>query len=105
MFMVDLGAPCFLVVTLLGAVLSSHSANASATTARAVMLPVGIVGTLIGIIAVLASEGLLPVVEDNDAMRGSDAMVDPLGRLFGNATGRHVYSRPVVEVGVDLALA
>jgi radical S-adenosyl methionine domain-containing protein 2 len=53
----------------------------------------------------LGADGLAPVVEDNDAMRGSYAMVDPLGRFFGNATGRHVYSRPIIEVGVKAALA
>lgn len=53
----------------------------------------------------LASEGMGPVVEENDAMRGSYVMVDPLGRFFGNATGRHVYSDPILEVGVDVALA
>ena len=53
----------------------------------------------------LAAEGFAPVVEDNDAMRGSYIMVDPLGRFFGNATGRHVYSAPILEVGVHAALA
>jgi radical S-adenosyl methionine domain-containing protein 2 len=53
----------------------------------------------------LADEGLAPVVEDNDAMRGSYLMVDPLGRFFGNATGRHVYSSPILEVGVQAAMA
>lgn len=53
----------------------------------------------------LAAESLAPVIEDNDAMRGSYVMVDPLGRFFGNATGRHVYSRPILEVGVEAALA
>ncbi len=38
-------------------------------------------------------------------MRGSYVMVDPLGRFFGNATGRHVYSQPILDVGVDAALA
>lgn len=52
----------------------------------------------------LDAEGLAPVVEDNDAMRGSYVMVDPLGRFFGNASGRHVYSEPILEVGVDVAL-
>lgn len=55
--------------------------------------------------ACLAAEGLAPVVEDNDAMRGSYAMIDPLGRFYGNATGRHVYSHPILEVGVEGALA
>ena len=53
----------------------------------------------------LAAEGLGPVVEDNDAMRGSYVMVDPRGRFFGNATGRLVYSDPILEVGVHPALA
>jgi len=48
---------------------------------------------------------LAPIAEDNDAMRGSYVMVDPLGRCFGNATGRHVYSEPILDVGVDAALA
>jgi radical S-adenosyl methionine domain-containing protein 2 len=52
----------------------------------------------------LAKEGLAPIVEDNDAMRGSYAMIDPLGRFYGNATGRHVYSPPILEVGVEAAL-
>jgi radical S-adenosyl methionine domain-containing protein 2 len=53
----------------------------------------------------LAVEGLAPVAEGNDDMRGSYVMVDPLGRFFGNATGRHVYSAPILEVGVEVALA
>lgn len=53
----------------------------------------------------LAAEGLAPVPEDNDAMRGSYVMIDPLGRFFGNATGRHVYSAPILDVGVRAGLA
>jgi len=53
----------------------------------------------------LQAEGLDPIVETNDAMRGSYAMVDPFGRFYGNATGRHVYSRPILEVGVEAALS
>jgi len=53
----------------------------------------------------LVSKGLGPVVEDNDAMRGSYVMVDPLGRFIGNSTGTHVYSRPILDVGVAAALA
>ncbi len=51
------------------------------------------------------AEGLGPVAEGNDDMQGSYVMVDPLGRFFGNATGRHVYSAPILEVGVEAALA
>lgn len=53
----------------------------------------------------LVAEGLGPIVEDNEAMRGSYAMIDPLGRFFGNSTGEHTYSRPILEVGVEGALA
>ena len=53
----------------------------------------------------LVHEGLAPVAEDNDAMRGSYLMIDPEGRFFDNAEGRHRYSAPVLEVGVEAALA
>lgn len=53
----------------------------------------------------LEREGLPPVVEDNEAMRGSYAMIDPAGRFFGNATGRHVYSAPILNVGLTDALS
>jgi radical S-adenosyl methionine domain-containing protein 2 len=53
----------------------------------------------------LVAEGLGPIVEDNDAMLGSYAMIDPEGRFFGNVTGEHVYSRPILEVGVEAALS
>jgi radical S-adenosyl methionine domain-containing protein 2 len=55
--------------------------------------------------AELAAEGLAPVAEDNDAMTDSYAMIDPLGRFYGNHRGRYVYSRPILEVGVEAALA
>lgn len=53
----------------------------------------------------LSKEGYAPVAESNSAMKGSYAMVDPLGRFYGNATGRHVYSEPILSVGVAAALA
>ena len=53
----------------------------------------------------LAEEGFAPVVEANDAMRGSYVMIDPLGRFYGNATGRHVYSEPILQTGVAEALS
>jgi radical S-adenosyl methionine domain-containing protein 2 len=55
--------------------------------------------------APLAAEGLGPIVEDNDAMTSSYVMVDPLGRFFSNATGRHLYSEAILEVGVETALS
>ena len=48
----------------------------------------------------LVALGLAPVPEDNDAMTDSYAMVDPLGRFYGNHRGRYVYSDPILEVGV-----
>jgi radical S-adenosyl methionine domain-containing protein 2 len=53
----------------------------------------------------LEAEGLGPVAEDNDAMTDSYAMIDPLGRFYGNHGGRYVYSRPILEAGVITALA
>lgn len=38
-------------------------------------------------------------------MRGSYAMIDPLGRFFSNASGRHTYSEPILRVGVRAAFA
>lgn len=52
----------------------------------------------------LRDEGIAVVAENNDAMKGSYIMIDPAGRFFGNATGRQVYSRPILEVGVERAL-
>lgn len=53
----------------------------------------------------LAAEGLAPIPEDNEAMTGSYLMIDPLGRFFDNVDGRLTFSRPILEVGVDAALA
>lgn len=53
----------------------------------------------------LAAEGFEPVAEDNDAILGSYVMIDPRGRFFGDATGTHVYSDPILDVGVERALA
>ena len=48
--------------------------------------------------------GVAVVPEDNELMTGSYVMVDPAGRFFDNTTGAHVYSRPIIEVGVEDAL-
>ncbi|HEY4175777.1 MAG TPA: viperin family antiviral radical SAM protein [Kofleriaceae bacterium] len=53
----------------------------------------------------LGAEALAPVAEDNEAMTGSYVMIDPLGRFFDNVDGRHLYSPPILEVGVERALA
>ncbi|AKQ69556.1 Molybdenum cofactor biosynthesis enzyme [Myxococcus hansupus] len=51
----------------------------------------------------LATEGVTLVPEDNEDMRGSYAMVDPAGRFFDNAEGRHRYSEPILHRGIDAA--
>ena len=48
--------------------------------------------------------GVAVVPETNQLMTGSYVMVDPAGRFFDNTTGTHVYSRPINEVGVGIAL-
>ncbi len=48
--------------------------------------------------------GITVVPESNDLMTGSYVMVDPLGRFYDNAKGRHTYSRPIREIGVAAAL-
>ena len=52
----------------------------------------------------LEADGVTLVPEDNDGMTDSYAMIDPLGRFYGNHRGRYVYSRPILEVGVREAL-
>ncbi|MCU0433538.1 MAG: viperin family antiviral radical SAM protein [Bacteroidia bacterium] len=47
---------------------------------------------------------LNPIVEDHDNMRGSYLMIDPAGRFFDNVSGKHRYSLPIIEVGVNEAL-
>lgn len=51
----------------------------------------------------LARKGIAVVPEDNTAMRGSYAMVDPAGRFYDNVDGGHRYSRPILDVGIDVA--
>ena len=48
--------------------------------------------------------GITVVPESNDLMTGSYVMVDPAGRFFDNVSGRHNYSRPILEVGAAAAL-
>lgn len=53
----------------------------------------------------LKVRGITIADESNEDMTGSYAMIDPLGRFFSNVGGRHVYSRPILEVGVKSAFA
>lgn len=50
-------------------------------------------------------QGITVVIEDNEAMTGSYAMVDPAGRFF-DATGHgYTYSDPILDVGVARAIS
>lgn len=55
--------------------------------------------------ASLGASGMAPIAEDNEAMTGSYLMIDPLGRFFDNVEGRQRFSRPILDVGLDVALA
>lgn len=44
------------------------------------------------------------IPETNNDMKGSYAMVDPAGRFYDNAKGKHNYSRPILEVGARIAI-
>ncbi len=46
---------------------------------------------------------LAPVCESEASIKGSYLMIDPERRFFGNSTGRHVYSGPVLDIGVEEA--
>lgn len=53
----------------------------------------------------LEAEGFSPVVETNELMKDSYVMINPQGQFYNTTTGRHVYSSPILEVGVETALA
>ena len=52
----------------------------------------------------VVQEGIKVVSETNELMTGSYIMVDPLGRFFDDTRGRHTYSRPILQIGVETAL-
>ena len=49
-----------------------------------------------------AITNLIP--ESNNDMKGSYAMVDPAGRFYDNAKGKHNYSSAILEVGARIAI-
>lgn len=51
-----------------------------------------------------AKEFTTIVPEENKLMRASYVMVDPAGRFFDNAKGKHTYSSPIFQIGVTEAL-
>jgi radical S-adenosyl methionine domain-containing protein 2 len=44
------------------------------------------------------------VKENNDTLTGSYIMIDPGGRFFDDTKGKHTYSEPILEVGLETAL-
>jgi radical S-adenosyl methionine domain-containing protein 2 len=45
------------------------------------------------------------VPETNEAIKGSYLMIDPAGRFFDNSQGKHCYSKPILEIGIEKALS
>jgi radical S-adenosyl methionine domain-containing protein 2 len=44
------------------------------------------------------------VLEDDDLIRGSYYMIDPLGRFFDSTKGFHSYSKPILDIGLVKAI-
>lgn len=53
----------------------------------------------------LNDEGIPVIAENNNAMTDSYAMIDPMGRFFGNTGGVHRIGRSILELGAKEALA
>lgn len=53
----------------------------------------------------LDNEGIPVVAESNDAMTDSYAMIDPMGRFFGNTGGVHRVGLSILQAGAVEALA
>lgn len=54
----------------------------------------------------LSDEGIRFVAETNNLMKDSYVMVNPQGQFYNNTTtGRYLYSSPILEAGVNVALA
>jgi radical S-adenosyl methionine domain-containing protein 2 len=53
----------------------------------------------------IASTGIRMVCDPVVSIRGSYCMIDPLGRFFDSSSGRHLYSRPILKVGITTAFA
>ena len=48
--------------------------------------------------------GITVIPESTELITGSYLMVDPAGCFFDNTSGTHNYSRPILEVGVEVAV-
>lgn len=48
-------------------------------------------------------QGLCPVVENEDTMKGSYAMISPDGRFYDTTEGYNKYSEPILKVGIQKA--
>lgn len=49
--------------------------------------------------------GIRVVPEPVESIRGSYCMIDPQGRFFDSSSGRHLYSSPILKVGIAAAFA
>lgn len=67
--------------------------------ARDLQCPDDAFATYVGRVRALEADGIEVVEEDDAAMDGSYAMVDPLGRFYQRVDGRYVRSRPINDVG------
>lgn len=48
--------------------------------------------------------GIKVVSEGNEDMTGSYLMIAPDGRFFNNVEGKHNFSKPILETGIEKAL-
>jgi len=53
----------------------------------------------------LTGSGIIVVAEPVETIRGSYAMISPDGRFFDSSSGRHYYSRRILEVGLASAFS
>jgi hypothetical protein len=56
-------------------------------------------------VAALDGSGIRIVAEPVDVIRGSYVMVDPQGCFLDSTSGRHRYSDPILEVGLEAAFS
>ena len=53
----------------------------------------------------VSSSGVKLIAEDNTLMSGSYAMISPDGRFFDTTTGTHLYSDPILKIGLEEAFS
>jgi radical S-adenosyl methionine domain-containing protein 2 len=53
----------------------------------------------------LAGEGITVIPERNELMLDSYVMINPIGQFYNTGMGKHLYSSPILEVGIESALS